>query len=279
MRHIIVHHHIFKNAGSTLDSSLAVQFGTGFAHLEDEGNPVHASTLVEFLDRHPDLKAVSSHNFQGQSFEPFLKDHGYRAFNLAMVRAPSQRLISVYKYLRGSEPSSDLARLSQELDFRSFVQQLIEHYPHMIDSPQVNIIANDGFYGRAVSDIDLERACARYETFSLCAPVERYDEAMVVLEYFNSPVYLPTGLNMAYVRQNVSGSLPGEDKLDALLGKDIYEWIARLHARDESLWRFANAELDRRISLVPDFHRRLAGFLERCRDLENSDNRRHAGMN
>jgi hypothetical protein len=279
MRHIILHHHIFKNAGSTLDSSLATQFGAGFAYLEDEGNPVHASALVEFLDRQPGLKAISSHNFQGQSFEPFLKNHGYRAFNLAMVRAPSQRLISMYKYLRGSEPSSDLARLSRELDFRSFVQRLIEQYPHMIDSPQVNIIANDGFYGRAVSDIDLETACARYETFSLCAPVERYDEAMVVLEYFNSPVYLPTGLNMAYVRQNVSGSLPGESKLDALLGKDIYKWIAKLHARDERLWRFANVELDRRINLVPNFRRRLAGFLERCKELENGDCPRHESMN
>ncbi|MCP2086966.1 UNVERIFIED_ORG: hypothetical protein J2Y81_002983 [Paraburkholderia sediminicola] len=105
--------------------------------------------------------------------------------------------------------------------------------------------------------------------------MERYDEAMVVLEYFNSPVYLPAGLNMAYIRQNVSGSLPGENKLDALLGKDIHKWIAKLHARDERLWRFANVELDRRISLVPDFRRRLAGFLERCKELENGDCRRY----
>jgi hypothetical protein len=145
----------------------------------------------------------------------------------------------------------------------------------MIDNPQVNIIANDGFYGCAVSDNDLEKACARYAKFSLCAPVERYDEAMVVLEYFNSPVYFPAGLNMAYVRQNVSGSLPGENKLEALLGKDMYKWIARLHARDERLWRFANAELDRRISLVPEFRRRLVEFLNRCKELEHSDCRRH----
>jgi hypothetical protein len=275
MRHIILHHHIFKNAGSTLDSSLAAQFGTGFSHLEDEGNPVHANALVRLLDSHPGIQAVSSHNFQGLSFEPFLGDHGYRAFNFAMIRAPLQRLISMYKYFRGSEPSSDLALLARELDLRTFVERLIERYPHMVDSPQVNIVANDGFYGHAVSDSDLEKACARYATFSLCAPVERYDEAMVVLEYFNSPVYLPRGLDMAYVRQNVSNSLPGENELEALLGEHIYKWLGRLHARDEHLWGFANAELDRRISLVPDFHRRLAGFLERCKELENGDHRSH----
>jgi hypothetical protein len=73
----------------------------------------------------------------------------------------------------------------------------------------------------------------------------------------------------------VRGPLPGENKLDALLGKDMYKWIARLQARDERLWRFANVELDRRISRVPDFRRRLVGFLERCKELENSDCRSH----
>jgi hypothetical protein len=215
-------------------------------HVEDDGSPIHGAALVEFLNRHSTLKAVSSHNFQGSSFEPILSDNGYRAFNVAMVRSPFPRLISMYKYFRRSEPCSDLARSARELSLlslRSFVELLTDKYPHMIDNPQVNIIANDGFYGRAVSDNDLGRACSRYATFSLCAPVERYDEAMVVLEYFNSPVYLPAGLNMAYVCQNVSDFLPGEDKVSELLGGDSYKWIARLSDRDERLWRFANDEL------------------------------------
>jgi hypothetical protein len=269
MRHIILHHHIFKNAGSTLDFSLMSQFGTGFAHFEDGGNPIHGTMLAEFLDGHPDLKAVSSHNFASQSFDLILSSRGYRAFNLAMVRCPLRRLISMYLYFRRSEPTNILARIAADMDLRPFARELIERHPYMIDSPQVNIIANDGFYGRAVSDDDLEKACARYATFSLCAPVERYDEAMIVLEYFNSAVYLPAGLDMAYLRQNVSGPFKGGEPLAEVIGKDNYDAIVALSDRDSRLWRFAGAELDRRIAIVPDFADRLVKFRMRCALLAN----------
>ena len=270
LRHIILHHHIFKNAGSTLDFSLISQFKTNFMHLEEGENPIHGNKLVEILDCHPGLKAVSSHNFEGQTFEQALGKHSYRALNFAMVRRPFQRLLSIYKYFRRSEPVSALARLAKMVDLRSFATTLIELYPHMVDNPQVNIVANDGFYGHPVSDSDLDGACARLATFSLCAPVERYDEAMVALEYFGSPAFPPSGLNMAYLRQNVSSALPGEDRLREILGEDCYDWIERLSERDERLWCFSNAELDRRLSIVPDFDRRLVSFQERCKALRSS---------
>jgi hypothetical protein len=48
----------------------------------------------------------------------------------------------------------------------------------MVDNVQVTTLANDTYYGRCISDDDLQRAWARYQAFALCAPVERYDEAM-----------------------------------------------------------------------------------------------------
>ena len=72
MPHVIFHHHIFKNAGSTLDYSLARQFPGLFMHLEDGGNPIAPEFLIKFLDANPHAKAISSHNFGGQSFEPYL---------------------------------------------------------------------------------------------------------------------------------------------------------------------------------------------------------------
>ena len=270
MQHLILHHHIFKNAGSTLDYSLSAQFGPLFMHFEDEGNPIHEIKLIEFLDRHPRLRAISSHNFHGAAFEPALRAQGYRAFNMAMVRRPFNRLLSMYKFFRRISLSSDLVRLAVQSDFASFVGQLIRQFPHMIDNPQVNTLGNYGFYERPVGNDELKRAWARYKRFSLCAPVERYDEAMIVLEYFNSPVYAPDGLNMAYVRQNVSEHHPGEDDMLNMIGREAHSWLTRLHRFDEHLWILANAELNRRISLVPEFNRRLADFRDRCLHLNGS---------
>jgi hypothetical protein len=267
MQHLILHHHIFKNAGSTLDSSLATQFGAAFAHLEIEGKAIRKTELIDFIDRNIQIKAISSHNFYGDEFEPALRLRGYCAFNLGLVRRPFQRLLSIYKYFRRIPISSDIIRAAVELDFTDFVQLLIERYPHMVDNPQVNTLANYGFYRCAVSKDDLEVAWARYKQFSLCAPVERYDDAMVVLEYFNSPVYHPGGLNMAYIRQNVSEPLSSTNDVDQLISDENRDWLVKSHRFDEYLWELANAELDRRIGIVPKFKDKLANFKERCRRL------------
>jgi len=55
MRHIILHHHIFKNAGMTLDFSLKRQFGDAFANIHDATSDgmVDETMLFDYLDRHP----------------------------------------------------------------------------------------------------------------------------------------------------------------------------------------------------------------------------------
>lgn len=76
---------------------------------------------------------------------------------------------------------------------------------------------------------------------------------------------------MAYVRQNVSKVLPGENDLKKIIGDSNYTWLESLHNLDEHLWNYANAELERRIGLVPNFAARLLDFQERCRRLACHD--------
>jgi hypothetical protein len=267
LRHIILHHHIFKNAGSTLDYALARQFPGWFMHFEDEGNTIVPDKLIEFLEQYPRAKAISSHNFGGQTFEPRLADRRILASHYAMVRRPLDRLVSVYKFFRKLEPSTDLERLANSLDARSFVRVMNEQYPHMVDNPQVLILGNNGFYARPIGEEEFTRAWTRLREFSLCAPVERYDEAMVTVEYFNSPNFAPDVLDLSYVKQNVSPALPRDDRLADLFGQELYDRLVRLNQWDERLWQCANAELDRRIGLVPNFAKRLEQFRARCAQL------------
>jgi hypothetical protein len=148
------------------------------------------------------------------------------------------------------------------------MEQLIQRYPHMIDNPQVNVFANCGFYQRPTNDEDLRIACARFGSFALCAPVERYDEAMVTLEYFNAPIYAPEGLDFSYIPKNTSTPLKGAHDPRNLLGPALFDWITAMSERDEQLWQFANRELDRRIRAVPNCAERLVAFRQRCRKLK-----------
>src|SRR5512141_235622 len=64
--HILLHYHIFKNAGTTIDSVLSRNFPNSFFQLEPERDlqVVPPEELLNFLNQHPDARAVSSHNFR-----------------------------------------------------------------------------------------------------------------------------------------------------------------------------------------------------------------------
>jgi hypothetical protein len=266
MRHIILHHHIFKNAGSTLDSALERFFGLGFATLHDNGDDgrVDATMLFDFIGRRPDARAISSHHFHAQDYDAAIGLRRLCFFHFAMIRRPLARFLSIYKFYRRSNLDHPIAQAARTLLPSQFVRLLIERHPHMIDNPQVNVFANHGTYRRPVSDADFATACARVQQYSLCAPVERYDEAMVTVEYFVSPAYGLDGLDLSYVRQNTSEFLQGEEMIAELIGRANFDWLACMNERDERLWNEANADLERRMRLVPDFERRLAHFRGRC---------------
>jgi hypothetical protein len=273
MRHVILHHHIFKNAGTTLDFALQRALGADFATIHDETDDgvVGEDRLLDFLRRQSGLRAISSHHFHGQDYGAHLRGDRYRIFDLALVRRPLSRLLSIYKFFRRSSGQGAL-ELAAQRPAPDFMQLLIDRYPHFVNNAQVNLFANHGFYGRPVSDEDLSRALARFLSFSLCAPMERYDEAMVVLEYTLAPIFLPQQPDLAYVAQNVSERLPDEDNLRTLMGPEAFDWLQRVNMGDEALWVAADKELSRRILAVPNFERRLDEFRGRCERLRTDAN-------
>ena len=271
MRHVLLHHHIFKNAGTTLDFALERALGEEFStiHAEIETGVVNKNKLLDFLNRNPKIKAVSSHHFHAQEYDLYLREHHYRIFNLALVRRSIIRLLSIYKQYRRSVGAAPLY-LAAERSLSDFMNLLIARYPHFVDNPQVNIFANYGFYCRAVSYDDLMKAQARFSSFALCAPVERLEEAMVVLEYTLTPICEPHQPNLAYLPQNVSQQLPDEENLRNLIGTENFDWLQRVNAHDEALREAADKELNRKIEVVPNFEQRLHDFRRRCAEIDGS---------
>lgn len=268
MRHILLHHHIFKNAGSTLDFALRRQFGADLGEVHNlNSGIVDDRRLREYVDGHPNLRAVTSHHFHCQDFTASAEGRRYRFIHLALVRKPIARFVSIYKFYRRSDPADPLAALAREVGAPAFMRTLIDRFPYVVDNPQVNIFSTHGYYVRPVSHDDLQTAYRRYASYALCGPVERYDEAMVTLEYFCSPAFAPSGLDLAYIRQNESGPTPGDHDLREFVTAETYDHLRELNSHDQQFWAFANAELDRRVRKVPNFQDRLARFRARCEGL------------
>jgi hypothetical protein len=129
MRRIILHHHIFKNAGSTLDFALKKHLGERFSSLDadNEHGRISKTTLIRFLDNDPNLVAVSSHHFHCRDYQAFAFEMGYGLFNFALIRKPIARLISIYKFYRNKPSTDRLASAAKTLELSDFLSLVIEN--------------------------------------------------------------------------------------------------------------------------------------------------------
>ncbi len=63
-RNVLVHAHIFKNAGSSFDDALTDFFKQSFVDHRDDKNLIQGKMdyLVSYLDTHTEIQAFSSHS-------------------------------------------------------------------------------------------------------------------------------------------------------------------------------------------------------------------------
>jgi hypothetical protein len=101
---VIVHCHIYKNAGSSIDRLLWESFGDGFAVLDPMPGhqTIEAAAVRRFLRDHPHVKAISSHRLHPPFDIP-------GALPMVMLRHPVDRARSAYAFARGNPDMPDHA--------------------------------------------------------------------------------------------------------------------------------------------------------------------------
>ncbi len=266
MRYVIVHYHIFKNGGSTIESILRREFGSGFARLH---GPAPESVLGPrdvgaFLRRHPEVSAISSHHLR----YPLPDAPGVVIFDCCFLRHPLARLQSLYSYLQGLSCSMDpLCCLAQRESPRTFLRWLADNAPHIVSNIQVTQLANQGAFNRPASRADLRRALDLLPQMSIPGLVEDYDESLAVAEFYLRPAFPDLALH--YVPKNVTSppewrGLPPEEYLRDVWGSDLYQAMAHLNRLDIELFEGVREELAIRCAQIPRFPERLDAFRSRC---------------
>lgn len=274
-RFVILHYHIFKNAGSTVDYALQRNFGEGLVAFHGGHDDAlligeHVSGLV---NSDLSIRAVTSHHLRYP--KPVVR--GVCFIDVCFIRHPLDRIRSLYHYGLKLEPTTWLGGLAQSFDEPGFVAHLVGHAPHVINDVQVNLLASAGFYARPPGAADLEDACAIVERTCALGVVDMFDISMVSIEYYLRPMF--PEISMEYVRQNVSSPqvkehAEGVDKLSAacrrVWGNALYAQVVALNEHDLRLYAKAREEVSRRFMLVPDRHARLLEFCERSAALAES---------
>src|SRR5260370_39020588 len=89
-RQVILHYHIFKNAGTTVEPILKNNFRARFARFDsdDYNSTVSNESLLEFLAVHSDVVAITSHHLR----PPKPLDDHFVVHDILFLRHPVARL-------------------------------------------------------------------------------------------------------------------------------------------------------------------------------------------
>ncbi len=265
-RAIIVHNHIFKNAGSSIDWALGRNFGEGFIdHRDDLNMRRGAEYFGPFLQENGHIVAVSSHHLT----LPLPAVDNTVLLSLMMFRHPIERVSSVYHYERkqvtASTPGAIHAR-ELELDdyivwrMRPDVGRTIRNFHAARSLPPIKP-------RQAISESMVTDARNQLMTTPMLGLVEKFDESMVLFEEVLS-TYHPT-IDLSYTRQNVNQDTKqsSEDRIAAMrkvISDSTYQLLMENNAVDMRLYEFCRGVFDERVEKVVDFDRKLADFRQRC---------------
>lgn len=253
-RPVLVHYHIFKNAGCSVDASLRASFGEACAQFE--GTHAHdiisSGQLADFLRVNRHVRAVSSHLAR-----PPLPWDG--CLPVVFLRHPLLRARSVYEFTRRdpAQPFSDVAR---DNGFDGYIRWALrgERGSVVIRNYQVVHLSQSSWRCPEILDAeanrdDLEEARALLTVWGAAGIVESYALSIQVLQKLYGQI-LP-GLEFRNLRINatVSDSASTEEQVEQcreLLGTTLYDDFMTANELDRALYDHARGILCRAAQIL-----------------------------
>jgi hypothetical protein len=266
---VLLHCHLFKNSGSTIDWALRRSFMRGFVnHRDDREMAKGGMEYVEkYLANRKRVIAISSHHMP---FDPYYQSTNYAFWHIIMLRHPIARTVSVYEYEKIQPPVSLGARKAKELDMRSYFEwRMRMDSPAVLRNYYTRYLTNKKHPAQDLRNQDFEEALLRCALPNvLIGIVERFDESMVLFE--NSLKAHFQKLNFAYIKQNQNFAVPKEpiEYLREKLGCALFSELNDKNTLDSSLYEKLSVEFGKRIERINDFQECLAEFKVRCNHLQ-----------
>ena len=180
-RKIIIHYHIFKNAGTSIDRMLKESFGERWMNFDkpQASAKISPAEMEAFILDQPDLAAVSSHHAV-----PPLPDKHLDVYPIIFLRHPIDRAYSAYLF----EWQKQKGLNEPQGSFNDYVMEKLAHpRRNAIEDFQVLHLANRGYQQRnPASNIGDEKLLDNARRL-LCEAgyyglVDRYQESLDLME-------------------------------------------------------------------------------------------------
>jgi hypothetical protein len=259
-REVLVHIHIFKNAGTSLDALLRQSFGRSFKEFDPahEDEVLCEEQLLEILRSEPDIRCIASHQIR----QPLVGDSMIKIVPYFLLRHPIDRIKSVYSYERRPDRQqtfqNGVTEMASRMDFKHFVQNLLM-FPktkRLVSNFQTGVLGRLGNlaeqrhdkmweWKQPVREEHLLEALKFMDSVPAVGVVERFDESLAALRAAHT-LRFPQLLSKGIVVNRTRPAKPLEQKLAEIrdeVGASFYENLLQENAMDLALWDAANRRL------------------------------------
>ena len=260
---VIVHVHMFKNAGSTFDWSLKKNFGDAFIdHRDDDQMRQGADYLGPYLKKWQP-KAISSHHIK----LPLPIIPCVKLLPVFILRHPIDRIGSVYAFEKKQKANTRGAIKAKESTFSDYIRWYMEpRSPATIKDFQTRFCCGKINGAKLLARRDYLEALKTLKATPLVGVVESYDQSMTLFEE-TLKTYFPQ-IDLTYKKKNTGNrqSFPIEERISNLkneLGEDLVNLVMEQNRYDLMLYEEAKRLLRKRIARTKDFDKKLNSFRER----------------
>ncbi|MGI8890877.1 MAG: hypothetical protein ACR2G0_08875 [Chthoniobacterales bacterium] len=177
---LLVHYHIYKNAGTSFEWALKKAFGDGFRMHDSPsaGGIVSARELKQLANREPQLRAISSHG----AMPPAPRILGRTVISSMLIRDPIARIGSIYSFERKQQVETPGAIKAKELGFKEYVEWRLRTSAGLFCNYQVYVCAGKTRYSPLCRLRDLEAAVIRLDGIDLVGTVRRYQDWLALVQ-------------------------------------------------------------------------------------------------
>jgi len=248
-RDIVIHYHLFKNAGTSVDNSLKVNFKQHWHAQEGEDSGWLSPDVTDYLLEHSDIKVLSSHT----ALMPVPVIKGANIYPVIFIRHPIDRVRSIYDFERKQTDVTEGSKMAKITDLCGFVEwRLHREHDRSIRNFQTYRFAAAIPDSQTASKLsEEERALLAIDVLPFIGIVEQYDRSLECLQGWLSPVFegielQPTKVN---VTQRSDQSL--DERLAALraeLGPTLYKALVDANQSDLNLYSAVVAKAARQVA-------------------------------
>ena len=237
---LVLHYHLFKNAGTSVDEMLKRNFGDRWAQAEfaTHGIAPNVAEVERYLQQHPEIDALSSHT----ALLPPPKLDGRDVFPIIFIRHPIDRLKSAYNFERVQKAETFGARTARVSDFPGYIRTLLER--HGLRQARNFQTFRLSMNEPPSAGTELERALRAIQQLPFVGLVEAYDQSLERVGALVKP-FMPQ-FELYAERRNATQ--PEDLTLDARLaaiekelGRELYAELCRANADDLQLFEVVRA--------------------------------------